>query len=86
VQVGEPLEKIVMLFAVEREGKRWMDILSGPGGAKLELSKKVRTRATQQSFWYSNSNGSFGLAKAGSGQRNETKRRILLSFGIVCAG
>jgi hypothetical protein len=55
VQVGEPLEKIVMLFAVEREGKRWMDILSGPGGAKLELSKKVRTRATQQSFWYSNS-------------------------------
>ena len=29
IEVGEPLEKIVMLFAAEREGKRWMDLLSG---------------------------------------------------------
>lgn len=29
IEVGEPLEKVVLLFAAEREGKRWMDLLSG---------------------------------------------------------
>lgn len=29
IEVGEPVDKIVMLFAAEREGKRWMDLLSG---------------------------------------------------------
>ncbi|MDA8539144.1 hypothetical protein N9K47_00200 [bacterium] len=28
-EIGQTLDKIVMLFAVEREGKRWIDMLSG---------------------------------------------------------
>ena len=41
IEVGEPLEKVVLLFAAEREGKRWMDLLSGVSASLLCPARTV---------------------------------------------
>ena len=75
----EPLEKIVMLFAVEREGKRWMNLLCGPGGGKLELNKAVaKTMGSQAGLLGAGGDGAGG----GGLQMNEATKRSLAAVFI----